>query len=254
MTQNNISLADVTKFLKDIKNNSVDLIIADPPYNIGIDKWDKFNSSKQYWNFMFSWIDLSIEKLKNGGSFYLFNNQFNSAIILSYLRNKLVFNNWITWYKKDGFHPTKKRYVNNQETILFFSKGNPKTFNYEKIRIPYLSIKRLTSGNGCVGKNGKYWKPNPNGKLCTDVWDVSSERHTKKINGKILKPLHPTIKPQKIIERIIVASSNEGDMVLDLFSGSGQTSIIAKAFKRNSDACEINKKYFKQIKEKLWNN
>ncbi|MBQ6280163.1 MAG: site-specific DNA-methyltransferase [Mycoplasma sp.] len=254
MEKNKIYLLDVNDFLSQIKNNSIDLIIADPPYNIGVDEWDIFKSQKEYWDFMFRWINKSIDKLKKGGSIYIFNNQFNSAIILNYLVKKgLNFNNWITWYKKDGFHPTKSKFVNNQETILFFSKGKPKTFNFDDVRIPYLSKERISSPKGMKGKNGKVWFPNPNGKLCPDVWDMVSERHKLKKNGRTVKLSHPTTKPTLMIERMIQASSNEGDTILDLFAGSGQTSVLSKKMKRNFLACEINKKYFNTCLERLKN-
>lgn len=252
MVKNKIFNQDVCTFLKKQKNNSADLIIADPPYNIKIDKWDIFESNEKYWEFMKKWLKIAIKKLKKGGSIYIFNNQYNSALTLEFLKNKLHFNNWITWYKKDGFHPTKNKFVSNQETCLFMSKEKPKTFNFDQIRVPYISIKRLTSGKGVKGKNGKYWKPNTKGKLCSDVWEISSERHIKKINGKTTKMFHPTIKPSKLIERIIIASSNKNDFVLDLFSGSGQTSKICKKLERNSEACEIEKEYFKKIKKELY--
>ena len=255
MIKNKIYNLDVCNFLEKIDDNSIDLIIADPPYNIGIDKWDKFKSDSDYWKFMYKWISFAIKKLKDNGSIYIFNNQKNSAILLTYLLKKGVhFNNWITWYKKDGFHPTKTKFVNNQETILFMSKGKPKIFNFDAVRMPYLSTKRFNAKNGIKAKNGNRWIPNKNGKLCTDVWEISSERHNLKNNGKLVKLCHPTIKPTKIIERIILASSKQNDLILDLFSGSGQTSICAKKLGRNFIGCEINKKFYDSCLERLKND
>ncbi len=96
--------------------------------------------------------------------------------------------------------------------------------------------------NGIL-KNGKRWYPNPNGKLCPDVWEIVSERHKKKVNGKIQKPHHPTIKPREMIERMIKASSKKGDLVLDLFAGSGNVSMVARELNRNYIGCELNKEY-----------
>lgn len=98
-------------------------------------------------------------------------------------------------------------------------------------------------------KNGKRWFPNEKGKLCGDVWQITSQRHKEKIGGKIQKPLHPTIKPNDLIERIIKASSNEKDLILDLFSGSGTTSKLAKRMNRNFIGCENNEQYIKLINE-----
>ncbi len=205
---------------------------------------------------MKQWLLKTKDKLKLGGSIYIFNNSRNSGLLISYLENMgLKFQNSIIWYKKDGFSPSKKKYVNNQETILFFTKGNNHKFNYNEIRTEYLSEKRIEAAkkNGIL-KDGKRWFPNENGKMCSDVWEFSSDRHVNKKLGKIKKHIHPTVKPEALIERIIKASSDEGDLVLDLFSGSGTTSIVAKKNNRNYIAIEKDKNYTDFIKERLNKN
>ena len=96
--------------------------------------------------------------------------------------------------------------------------------------------------NGIL-KNGKRWYPNAKGKLCPDVWEIASQRHKQKIKGKTQKLSHPTIKPREMIERMIKASSKKGDIVLDLFSGSGMTSLVARDLGRHFIGCESNKDY-----------
>lgn len=172
-----------------------------------------------------------LPKLKTSASFYIFNTPYNCALFLNHLQNKKVyFQNFISWYKKDGLSYTKRRYNNNQESILFYTMDSKKYyFDYESIRIPYDSTERIAHATKKgILKNGKRWYPNQNGKLCTDVWEITSERHKNKINGKVVKQNHPTPKPKEMIERMIKASSKSGDLVLDLFSGTGTTSIIAK--------------------------
>lgn len=83
------------------------------------------------------------------------------------------------------------------------------------------------------------------GKLCTDVWEISSDRHQNKVEGRIKKNIHPSPKPEDMIERMIRASSKEGDLVLDLFSGTGTTSTVAKRLKRDFIGCELNELYYK---------
>jgi site-specific DNA-methyltransferase (adenine-specific) len=82
---------------------------------------------------------------------------------------------------------TKKKYVNAQEAILFFTKSDEYVFNVDDIRVPYDSTERIEHAKrkGII-KNGKRWYPNPKGKLCTDVWHFSSERHKNKVNGKVI--------------------------------------------------------------------
>lgn len=245
---------DVMDFLNSIENNSIDLAIVDPPYNMKKADWDCFKTSEEYFDFTFAWLDLMLNKMKKHSSFYFFNSPFNSAMILAYIQKKNLaqYRNWITWYKKDGFSSTKKRYVNNQETILFYTMSNEFTFNADDIRIPYLSVERLQAAvNKGILKNGKRWYPNPKGKLCPDVWEIVSQRHIEKENGKVVRPIHPTIKPKEMIERMIKASSNKGDLVLDLFSGTGTTSVVSKELGRHFIGCESDPTYHKIISERL---
>jgi len=249
LEKNKVYHADVIDFLKKLDNESIDLAIVDPPYNLSKGEWDKFKSETEYFKFTEKWLDMLIPKLKKNASLYLFNTAYNSAIILQYLRNSDInFKNWITWYKKDGFSATKKKYVNAQETILFYTKSSKYTFNYDDIRQPYDSQERMAhAAKKGILKNGKRWFPNENGKLCNDVWEITSQRHKEKKNGKVQVLVHPTIKPYEMIERIIKASSNPADMILDLFSGSGMTSVVAKKLERNFIGCEKDDNYIKYI-------
>lgn len=254
--QDSIDLMDVFDFLNEVKDKSVDLAIIDPPYNLSQGDWDTFKSHGEFMKFTTKYLDLVIKKLKDNGSLYIFNTAFNSAFILSYLVEAgLDYRNWIVWYKKDGFSACKKKYVNSQETILYFTKSKKDfVFNCDDVREPYLSSDRIAAAQSKgILKNGKRWFPNPNGKLCPDVWEFTSVRHTNKKNGKTVKQSHPTPKPEPMIERMIKASSNEGDLVLDLFSGTGTTAYIAKKLKRHFIGCENNNEYYQIIKERLKN-
>lgn len=253
MEINKVYLNDVFDFLNKVDSKSIDLAIIDPPYNQNIDKWDEFKSQEKYFDFTYSWLDLTLEKLVDTGSLYLFNNSINSAYITTYLIDKgMKFRNWIIWYKKDGFSPSKKKFVNNQEVILFFTKSDSYIFNSDDIRTPYLSGERISSAKEKgILKNGKRWYPNIKGKLCTDVWEFPSVRLSNKVNGKTLKTIHPTPKPEKMVERMILASSQVNDLVLDLFSGSGTTSYVAKMLERNFIGCENNEIYFDYIQKRL---
>lgn len=253
---NSVYCEDVISFLKKIDNDSIALAIIDPPYNLNQGDWDTFDNLNDFLRFTYRYLDEVIRVLKDNGSLYIFNTAFNSAFILQYLVSKgLEYKNWITWYKKDGFSACKKKYCNNQETILFFTKSNDYVFDFDKVRVPYLSKERLTAATTTgILKNGKRWYPNSNGKLCTDVWEFPSVRLTNKVNGKTIKQNHPTPKPEPMIERMILASSNESDIVLDLFSGTGTTSFVAKKLKRQYIACDKNRTYCKYIKERLTND
>lgn len=254
MEINKVYCENVLTFLDKLDPESIDLAIIDPPYNLNQAEWDTFESFEKFMDFTTKYLEKVIDILKPSASLYIFNTTYNSAFILNYLHSKgLKYKNWITWYKKDGFSACKKKYCNNQETILFFTKNDTGyTFNYNEIRTPYLSNERIKAAQtkGII-KNGKRWFPNPNGKLCTDVWEFTSVRHTNKRNGKTIKQNHPTPKPEALIERIIIASSNKNDLILDLFSGTGTTAYCSKKLNRNFIACENNKEYCEMINERI---
>ena len=255
MKVNKVYHMDCFNFLAKVKANAVDLAVVDPPYNMKKADWDTFKSEKDFFDFTFRWIDALIPKLKDNGSLYIFNTPYNSAHILTYLIKKgMFFQNWITWDKRDGMGAARRRYSNGQETILFFTKGQNHTFNYDAIRMPYDSTERIKHAKkkGII-KNGKRWFPNPKGKLCSEVWHISSARHKNKVNGKLQKMNHITPKPMDLIERIVMASSNAGDIVLDCFSGSGTTAIVAKRLGRTFLCCDNNKEYIQIAQDNLKN-
>ncbi len=251
MKINSIYNEDVFSFLENVDIGSIDLAVIDPPYNMNKADWDTFNSQRDFLDFTYRWIDELIPLLKNTGSLYIFNTPFNSAYILQYLVNKgLIFQNWITWDKRDGLNASKVRYTHGQETILFFTKSAKHTFNSDAIRIPYESTKRIEAAKSKgLLKNGKRWFPNPDGRLCGEVWHIASERHKRKIGGRVQKLEHVTPKPKEMIERIILASSNEGDLVLDCFVGSGTTAYCAKKLKRNYICADSNEEYVKMARD-----
>lgn len=237
---NKIYAQDIFDFLKTLPDECADLAIIDPPYNLKVASWDTFKSQKDFLEFSFAWIDAFLPKLKKTGSFYIFNTPYHCALFLHYLQGKAHFQNFICWHKKDGLSASKRRYNSNQESILFYTMSEKEYyFDCESIRVPYDSTKRIEHANKKgILKNGKRWYPNPNGKLCPDVWEIVSERHKNKINGKVIKQNHPTPKPREMIERMIKASSKKGDLVLDLFSGTGITSLVARDLGRNFIGCE----------------
>ncbi len=250
---NKIYMMDCFDFLSRVDNNSVDLAVIDPPYNMGKAEWDTFKSKREFFDFTFRWIDELIPKLKQDGSLYIFNTPYNSAFILAYLIDKgMLFQNWITWDKRDGMGGARRRFSNGQETILFFTKGVSHIFNYNDVRVPYESVERIEHAKKKgILKNGKRWFPNENGKLCGEVWHITSERHKNKVNGKIQHMDHITPKPIDLVERIIKASSNPGDVILDCFVGSGTTAMVAKRLKRNFLCCEVDKNYVGIARKRL---
>lgn len=253
LEKNKIYHADCFSFLSKVPDHSIDLAVIDPPYNMKKADWDTFKSEQIFLDFTFRWIDALIPKLKNNASLYIFNTPFHAAYILQHLVYKgLVFQNWITWDKRDGMGGAKRRYSNGQETILFFTNGNRHFFNFNAVRLPYESTERIEHARKKgILKNGRRWFPNPQGRLCGEVWHITSARHKNKINGKTPKMEHLTPKPLEMIERIIAASSKKGDLILDCFAGSGTTAVAAKKLERDFLCCDSDKKYVTLAQKRL---
>lgn len=250
---NQIYNLDCFKFLEKIDDKSIDLAVIDPPYNMHKADWDTFKSQEKFLEFTYAWLNALIPKLTDNGSLYVFNTPYNSAFILNFLvQKKMKFQNWITWDKRDGMGSSKKKFSNGQETILFFTKSNNHTFNYNDIRVPYESTDRmLHATKKGILKNGKRWFPNPEGRYCGEVWHITSERHKRKVNGRVQKMEHLTPKPFDLIERIIRASSKKDDLVLDCFVGSGTTAVVAKKLGRNFICSDADKKYVELSRKNL---
>ena len=253
-SRNKIYCMDYKKYLTGVKNKSIDLVVIDPPYNMSKDKWDTFKTETDFYYFLNRCVDDILPKLKSNGSFYIFNTSYHCAHILRFLvHRKMKFRNWIVWYKKDGVTSGKSKYTSESEALLYFTRDDDYTFNHNSIRQPYTSERSLGINKGKrkgIIKNGKRWAPNPKGKLCGDVWVFPRHRNFD-IQGKQVRNIHPTQKPVEMIERIIKASSNKGDTILDCFVGSGTTAIACKKLGRNFYGCDSNKDYVKIAKARL---
>ena len=250
---NKIALEDCLSFLERMPPRVADLAVIDPPYNMGKGGWDAFACERDFLRFTEGWIDAFLPKMKPDGSFYIFNSPRNSARILPMLEERgAVFLNWITWHKRDGIGGGRRKYACNQETILFCAAGRGHRFNADEVREPYRSEDRMRhAARKGILKNGRRWFPNPGGRLCSDVWEFSSHRHKAKVNGRVVKPAHPTPKPEDMIERMVRASSAPGDLVLDLFSGAGTTAAVCRKLGRNFAGCESDPKYCALARERI---
>lgn len=219
MEPNKFYEQDVLDFFKHIDYNTADLIIADPPYNMNKADWDRFACEGDFYAFSYEWIKETERVLKDGGSIYIFNTALHCAHFLVNCVNTrgLSFRNWIVWYKSNGQGGEKKKYTHRHETILYLTKGDNYTYNYNDIRVPYApdSFRKVRQKN--VKMEEAFFNLNKAGALCSEVWTEGIVH---------FKHEHPTPKPFPIIERMIKASSNAGDMVIDPFAGSGVTAIL----------------------------
>lgn len=225
---------------KNIGDNSVDLIFADPPYNIGKDfngRKDAWESDESYLNWCYRWLDLCLDKLKENGSFYVMTSTQFMPFFDIYLNKKLDILSRIVWAYDSSGVQAKNYFGSMYEPILFGVKNKKNyTFNSNAILVE--------AKTGAKRKLIDYRKnpPQPYNteKVPGNVWDYPRVRYRMAEYEN-----HPTQKPIKLLERIIKASSNEGDTVLDPFSGTFTTSFTAKKLNRKSIGIEIDETYTK---------
>lgn len=223
-----------------IQDESIDLIFADPPYNIGKNfngTKDKWESDEDYLIWCYKWLELCIRKLKSNGSFYVMASTQNMPYIDIYLRKHLTILSRIVWYYDSSGVQAKKYYGSLYEPILFCVKDkNNYTFNSEEILVE--------AKTGSVRKLIDYRKPIPSiynsKKVPGNVWEIPRVRYRMEEYEN-----HPTQKPIALLERIINASSNGDDIILDPFSGTFTTSFVAKELNRKSIGIEIEEEYVK---------
>jgi len=239
MNNNKVYLGDCIEIMKGLPNNSIDLVFADPPFNIGL-KYDNYNDKRSY-NDYYEWSEQWIKEthriLKNNGSIYIaIGDEFAAEVKIILQKAGFYFRNWIVWYYTFGQNQRKK--FNRSHThILYFTKDKEKViFNGDEIRIP--SARQMLY-------NDK--RAHPKGKIPDDIWEYS------RVCGTFKERLgdHPCQMPESLLERIIKTSSNIGDIVLDPFGGTGTTAFVAKKLKRNYITMDISKKYYDVIEKRL---
>lgn len=229
-----IILGDALAELKQIPAESVDVIIADPPYNLGKDYGngsDEF-SFEEYIAFSQAWLANCKRVLRETGTIYVFMGVRFISYVYQILEKKLDlnFNSWICWHYTQGIGKTKG-FSPRHDDILMFTKSQKFKFNLDAIRVPQKYYRERNNMRGA----------NPG-----DVWDFSHVHYSHPNRQN-----HPTQKPEGLIERMVLASSDEGDLVLDPFAGSGTTARVCQQLGRQCIAIESNHEFISQIKERL---
>ena len=238
---------------KKVNEKSIDLIFADPPYNLsgnGLkwegnktggdwhmvnEQWDKM-TAPEYLQFTKKWIVACNRTLKNNGSIYVACSYHNiSEVMIALKQLNFKINNIITWYKTNAMpNMTKRVFTHSTEFVIWAVKGSGWTFNYERIK----------EINPDKQKDGSL-------KQMRDLWALSLVQGKERLQGDNGRALHPTQKPEEMLKRIILASSQTKDIILDPFLGSGTTTYVAKKYGRRWIGIEHNKEYIKIAKQRM---
>lgn len=232
---------DLMVILPLLPDECADLIIIDPPYNLTKDfHGNKFTARTQeeYITYLRQWLPSVVKKLKPTGSLYLCGDWRCSAAMLMVLSENLHVLNRITWQREKG-RGALSNWKNSMEDIWFAVK-DPNNYYFN---VAAVKIKRQVIAPYRQNGKPKDWEETEQGNFrmtCpSNFWDdISVPFWSMPENTD-----HPTQKPEKLIAKLILASSREGDMVFDPFLGSGTTSVVAKKLRRHYIGVEINPEY-----------
>lgn len=259
----NIICDNILNVIDSFQNEQFKLIITSPPYNIG-KKYEKKTSLSSYLEWQESIITLLIPKLhKNGSIVWQVGNYVDKGEIFPldiyfyslFKKCGLQLRNRIIWHYEHGLH-CSKRFSGRYETALWFTKSDEYTFNLDPIRIPSKYPGKL------YYKGPKKGQPsgNPLGKNPSDVWIIKQIEEEFNVgifnipNVKFNHPektKHPCQFPVELVERFVLACTNEGDQVFDPFGGSGSSVIASVKHNRVGTMCEINEDYVKIAQDRV---
>jgi site-specific DNA-methyltransferase (adenine-specific) len=239
--------------LRTLGSETVDLIFADPPYNIHKAEWDTFSSQREYVEWSMEWIREAYRVLKKTGSLYICGFSEILAGLKWASSNLFRGCKWLVWFYRNKGN-LGNDWGRSHESILHLRKSRDFIFNIDKVRIPYNehtlkypARKQAETSQFSNGKKKDYeWIPNPLGAKPKDVLEIPTIS-----NGSWEKTVHKTQKPVELLRKIILCSSNENSLILDPFGGSGTTYAVAEAYGRKWIGTELEKEYCEIIRDRI---
>jgi site-specific DNA-methyltransferase (adenine-specific) len=233
-------------WLKSIDSESVDLVFADPPYNIKKAAWDNFENQDKYIEWSMQWISQAARILKSTGSLYICGFSEILADLKSPACQYFKGCRWLIWHYKNKAN-LGNDWGRSHESIIHLRKSDAVKLNIDDVRIPYGAhtlkypshpqAETSAYGKGTTKKHDN-WTPHPQGAKPKDVIEIPTT-----CNGMGEKTPHPTQKPEELIRKFVLASSQAGDLILDPFSGSGTTLVVAEQLNRFWLGCDLNIEY-----------
>ncbi|MFV2065491.1 MAG: site-specific DNA-methyltransferase [Pirellulales bacterium] len=233
-----VELGDCIDLLRRLPDRCAQLVIADPPYNLGKKFGDgqRWTDVDQWLPWCHAWLAESTRVLDTEGSIFVFGIHHYLCYLQCHLYALgLHYRRQIIWNYENGWSGYTRSPAAHYEPILWFSKSE--RYTYHAIREPYKSTERLKHP---VNKNGKAWHPHPEGRHAGDVWKFPTLAGRRFREEKVD---HPTQKPLALTDRIVRHFSNAGDLVVVPFAGSGTECVSARRLGRRFWACECNPQY-----------
>ncbi len=245
--------SDATKFMQTIPSESAQLVVTSPPYNIG-KAYEKRVPFNVYLDSMRSVIAEAVRILRPGGSLCWQVGNYVSkgrptnlafeyhGIFKSYEESELYFRNAIIWHFEHGLH-SSRRFSGRYETVLWYAKGDDYVFNLDAIRVP----QKYPGKRYHKGPKKDQLSGNPLGKNPGDVWtDIPNVKW-----NHVEKTSHPCQFPVGLVERLILALTNENDLVVDPFMGVGSTAVAAVRTGRRSAGSELKPEYVDIARQRI---
>jgi len=239
-----IWVGDSIAWLRSLASESVDLVFADPPYNIKKAGWDTFESQQEYVNWSLEWIEQAARILKPTGTLYICG--FSEILADLKFPASRFFQGcrWLAWHYKNKAN-LGADWGRSHESLLHLRKSRQFTFNVDHVRVPYGNHtlkypehpQAETSQYG-KGRKDHLWQPNPKGAKPRDVLEIPTT-----CNGMHEKTPHPTQKPEELLRKLVLASSDSGDLVVNPFLGSGTTAVVAEQLNRRWKGCDLSLEY-----------
>jgi DNA modification methylase len=235
---NSIHEGDCVELLRSLPDGSAQLIIADPPYNLG----PRFGLAKEWirdpsWlNWCSDWLAECQRVLADDGNLFIYGiHHYLCLLHVRLYEMGMCYRRQIIWNYENGFTTYRRNLATHYEPILWFSKTADSYFR--EIREPYKSTDRLRHK---ITKNGKVWTPNPHGRLAGDVWSFPTLAGRRFRDEKVN---HPTQKPLALTDRIVTHFSQPGTLVVAPFAGSGTECLSALRNDRRYWGAEIKREY-----------
>ena len=235
---------DSIAWLLSVESESVDLIFADPPYNLNKAEWDSFESQEDYIDWSLQWICQAARVLKPTGSLYVCGFSETLADLKHPASQYFKGCRWLVWHYKNKAN-LGHDWGRSHESIIHFRKSAAVKLNIDDVRIPYgthtLKYPSHPQADSSLYSNGQKrdrWLPHPKGAKPKDVIDIPTT-----CNGMGETTPHPTQKPEELVRKFVLASSQPGDLVIDPFSGSGTTVVVAEQLGRRWMGCDLNAEY-----------
>ena len=238
-----------------LPGKSLDVVFADPPYNIGKAEWDNFSNLEEYVKWSQNWILELYPILKDTGSLFVMGFSEILALIQAAVVSKFKSCRWLIWHYKNKPNLSKSDWVRSHESILHLRKTNDFFFDSDKIRDPY-NVHTRKYPERSQGKSSQYgkkndhdphlWNPNARGAKPRDVIDIPAINNVMKE-----KTPHPAQKPEALLRKLLLGTCPQGGTVFDPFGGSGTTYIVAEQARLFWIGSEISVEYARIIEDRL---